>query len=171
MTARDWGLAAAAIALILDQGSKLLLLYGFGFAGLMPGDHVFSSPVFDLTMAWNSGISFSFLSMSGRAGALVLVAAALVVVGALGVWLWRTTRLLLAVGLGLVIGGALGNNLVDRLVYGRVADFFDLHLGKWHFFVCNLADVAISLGVILIIVDAVWEGWRSSSPTLAQGGR
>ena len=161
MSARDWGLASAAIALFADQASKLVLLYGFGLMSVMSGARILTTPVLDLVMAWNSGVSFSFFSAHSHAGIALLAAVETVGICALALWLWRTQRPALSVGLGLVIGGALGN-LVDRLVYGRVADFFDLHLFGRDFFACNLADVAISLGVLLLLLDAATEPGKSA---------
>ncbi len=166
MTARDWGLASAALALLTDQASKLLLLYAFGLSSLAPGVRVFTSTFVDVVMAWNPGVSFSFFSAHSAIGVSMLIAVAVLGVAGLGSWLWRATRLPLAVGLGLVIGGALGN-LVDRLIYGRVADFFDLHAFGRNFFACNLADIAISLGVLLLILDSL----RDSSAASGQEAR
>ena len=154
MNARSWGLVAAIGSLAADQGSKVLLLYGFGFATLAPGARPFASPVLDLVMAWNPGISFSFLAAHSRVGVAALALAALAGIAALGTWLWRSTHHWVCVGLGLIIGGAIGN-LVDRLVYGRVADFFDIHLGQHNFFACNIADVMISCGVVLLLADSL----------------
>jgi signal peptidase II len=154
VTPRDWGLVAAAGALLTDQVSKLLLLYAAGMANLAPGVRVLSTPIVDLVMAWNPGVSFSFLAAQSTLGVIVLVLIAVAGIGGLSYWLWRATRLWLAVGLGLVVGGALGN-LVDRLIYGKVADFFDVHLMGRGFFVCNLADVAITAGVLLLLFDIV----------------
>jgi signal peptidase II len=166
MTSRDWGLVAAAIALIADQGSKILMLYAFGFADLAPGTSVVKTPVLDLVMAWNPGISFSFLAAYNGASILTLIVLAAVAIGGLSVWLWRSTRAWLAIGLGLVVGGALGN-LVDRIVYGRVADFFDLHAFGRIFFICNVADIAITAGVLCLLYDLLRDT-RVSVPRVAK---
>ena len=156
LTARELGLLAASGALLADQVSKLLLLYTFGFADLAPRERVFTSPVLDLVMAWNPGVSFSLLSAHSRLGVWALALFAVAAIGGLSAWLWRSTRPALATGLGLVIGGALGN-LLDRIFHGRVADFFDLHAFGHDFFVCNLADVMISLGVVLLLADSLFD--------------
>jgi len=155
LNARGWGLVAACGSLVADQGSKLLLLYGFGFAAMAPNARAFSSPVLDLVMAWNPGISFSFLAAHSTAGIAALALAAAAGIAALGIWLWQATRVRVSVGLGLIIGGAIGN-LLDRLTYGRVADFFDVHLARRNFFACNVADILISLGVVLLLVDSLF---------------
>ena len=101
-------------------------------------------------------------SASSPLGVAVLVVFEVVVIGALARWMWTSTRRLLALGLGLVIGGALGN-LIDRVVHGRVADFFDLHAFGHEFFACNLGDVAITAGVMLMVLDTLLESLSSQS--------
>jgi signal peptidase II len=155
LSARDWGLFGAIAALALDQLSKAVLLYGFGFAQMAPGDRIIALPFLDLVMAWNRGISFSLFWAREWFSVLLLIAFSAAVVIVLAIWLWNATRRVLALGLGLIIGGALGN-LVDRVIYGRVADFFDLHLGERHFFACNVADVAITCGVVLLLCDILF---------------
>ncbi|MBN9570214.1 MAG: signal peptidase II [Alphaproteobacteria bacterium] len=143
MTPRDRGLLAAAAALVLDQGSKLCLLHLFGFAQMRPGESVVIAPFFDLVMVWNPGISYGLFPADGMAGALVRGLFSLVAIVGLGWW-----------GLGLVIGGAVGN-LIDRLVYGAVADFFHFYAFGYDWYVFNVADVAITFGVIAILYDAL----------------
>ena len=154
MTPRDTGLLAAAIALLADQGSKLLLLYGFGFAHMSPGQEVFLLPFFNLVMVWNPGVSYGLFPASGPVGTAFLALFSLAAVAALGWWLWRAARPALAVGLGLVIGGALGN-LIDRLIYGAVADFFHFHAFGYDWYVFNLADASICFGVMALLYDAL----------------
>ena len=125
MSPRDWGLAAAAFALTLDQASKFVLLYGFGFKN-MPRD-IEVLPFFNIVMTWNRGISYGLFPAQSRLGSLVLVFLSFLAVIGLGWWLWNAPRRALSVGLGLVIGGAIGNNLIDRLIYGQVADFFHFY--------------------------------------------
>lgn len=163
MSPREWGLVAVAGALLTDQLSKIVLLYALGFATLAPGVRVLATPFIDVVMAWNPGVSFSFFAAHSVVGIVTLIVVAVAGIGGLSYWLWRATRMLLAVGLGLVIGGAIGN-LVDRLVYGRVADFFDVHALGCGFFVCNLADVAISLGVLLLLLDVVGDSDTAATP-------
>lgn len=135
-------LASAAAALLLDQVSKSVLV-----ASLEPGRSVTVIPrLLDITYTTNTGAAFGLLQGNGG---LVVVAAILVVVILL-VWFFWTREgrhLLMFVGLGLVVGGALGN-LVDRLFRGRVIDFIDF---KW-WPVFNVADIAIVVGVGLIVL-------------------
>ena len=152
---RDWGLVAAAGALIADQGSKLVLLYGFGFLHMVPGQSVRLLPFFNLVMVWNPGISYGLFPASSLWGTALLVLISLAAIAGLGYWLWGMTSLSLAIGVGLVIGGAIGNNLIDRVVYGRVADFFYFHAFGYGFYVFNVADVAITFGAVAIIYEVL----------------
>lgn len=146
---RALGVAAAVAALAVDQGSKLWLLDGFDLAARQPYR---VSPGVDLVLAWNRGVSYSLLTQDGDAGRYVLIAATLAATVALAVWLWRGTTALTCAAAGLLVGGALGN-LADRVFYGAVVDFVSLHAGSFRWYVFNGADCAITLGVILLLVD------------------
>ncbi len=150
----DCGLIAAALALIADQGSKLFMLYGAGFMHMPPGVTVPVLPFFNLVMVWNPGISYGLFPASGL-GTVLLIGLSVVAVVVLGWLLWRSTSQALAIGYGLIIGGALGNNLVDRLVYGKVADFFHFYGFGYDWYVFNIADVAITLGAVAILYDVL----------------
>ena len=152
---RDWGLVAAAGALIADQGAKFALLYGLGFLRMAPGQGVSLLPFFNLVMVWNPGISYGLFPASSIVGTAILVLVSLAAIAGLGYWLWGMTSLSLAIGVGLVIGGAIGNNLIDRVVYGRVADFFYFHAFGYGFYVFNVADVAITFGAVAIIYEVL----------------
>ena len=151
LTPRALGLVLAALALALDQASKLLVARGFDMGALRGGP---LAPFLDLALRYNRGVSFSLLRQNGALGAALLTAFSLTVVAFLAVWLWRARSTATAAGLGLIIGGALGN-AADRVAYGAVIDFLDLHAFGRHFFVFNLADAAISAGVALLIVDGL----------------
>ncbi len=160
MLPRDWGLAAAAGALIADQASKLTLLYGFNFKALgeaiKPDTYTVPVlPFFNLAMVWNPGVSYGLFPAHSRWGSVLLVFLSLLAVIGLGWWLWNATRRALAIGLGLVIGGAIGNNLIDRLIYGKVADFFHFYVLGYSWYVFNVADAAITFGVIALLYDAL----------------
>lgn len=154
MTPRDWGLAAAALALVLDQASKLFLLYVMHFIEMGAGDAIPVLPFFNLVMVWNPGVSYGLFPAHSALGAAALVTFQLVAVGGLSWWLWGARRNILAVGLGLVIGGAIGN-LVDRLIYGKVADFFHFYVHGFDWYVFNVADCAITVGVVALLYDAL----------------
>jgi signal peptidase II len=151
---REWGLVAAALALFADQGTKFGLLYGAGFLHMAPGQAIPVLPFFNLVMVWNPGVSYGLFAASSAFGTAVLVAVSLAAVAGLGYWLWSMGSLSLAIGVGLVIGGALGN-LIDRLVYGRVADFFHFYGFGYDWYVFNVADIAITLGAVAIIYEVV----------------
>ncbi|MDP6812921.1 MAG: signal peptidase II [Alphaproteobacteria bacterium] len=146
------GIALAAAVLVADQLSKLWLLdWLAGHDG-----QVQLTGFFNLVTVWNRGISFGLLQ-SGEAGRWLLSIVSLVVCAALVVWLRRVDRLLPALALGAVIGGALGN-VADRLLRGAVADFFDFHLMGYHWPAFNIADSAITIGVGMLLLDAFRAG-------------
>ena len=155
MAPRELGILAAGCALLADQASKLLLLYGFGFKEMVPGERVQVLPFFNLVMVWNHGVSYGLFPAHSPAGTALLVLFSLIAIGALGGWLWHTDRRAVALGLGLVIGGAVGNNLIDRLIYGAVADFFHFHGFGYDWYVFNVADAAITFGVVALLYDAL----------------
>jgi signal peptidase II len=153
MSPRDHGLVSAAIALALDQGTKLLMLYVVHFAD--PGPHVIPVlPFFNLIMTWNPGISYGLFPAHGPVGSALLAIFSLAAVAGLGYWLWNSKRTILSVGLGLIIGGALGN-LIDRLVYGKVADFFHFYVHGYDWYVFNIADCEITVGVVALLYDGL----------------
>jgi signal peptidase II len=151
---REIGLITAALSLIADQGSKLFMLYGAGFAHMPPGQSIPVLPFFNLVMVWNPGISYGLFPASGL-GTALLICLAVVAVAVLGWLLWHSTSTALAIGYGLIIGGALGNNLADRLIYGKVADFFHFYGFGYDWYVFNIADLAITLGAMAIIYDVL----------------
>lgn len=164
MRARTLGGLAIVGVLALDQASKLAVVRYFGRDGGAP---FALAPFLDFTLRWNRGISFSLFAQESAAGHWLLLAVTLAVTALLGFWLWRARAPLVGLGLGAVIGGALGNGY-DRLVYGAVADFLDLHAFAKHFFVFNVADAAINIGVALLIFDGVFG---SAKPSAADPGR
>lgn len=138
------------VIVALDQVSKQLVE-----SSLMVYETIPLLPFFNLTLAYNEGAAFSFLSDQGgwQRWFFALVAAVVVIV--LVVWLSRLKHeRLLAVSLSLVIGGALGN-LLDRLLIGHVIDFLDFFYHTYHWPAFNVADIAITLGVVLMFVDAL----------------
>jgi signal peptidase II len=157
LSPRDLGLLCAAGALVADQASKLLMLYVFGFATMGPGQHVPVLPFFDLVMVWNPGVSYGLFAAHSMLGRILLVGVATAAIIGLTWWMWSATRRAFAVGLGLVIGGAIGNNLIDRLIYGKVADFFHFYAFGYDWYVFNVADCAITFGVAAILYDALWR--------------
>ena len=147
------GIAVAIAVAILDQLAKFGVLAYFA-AHPEAGRHVFVTEFFNLVLTMNRGISFGMFSGDRRLDEIILVVLALVIMAGMLIWLRRATSTLLAVAIGMIIGGAAGNAL-DRVVRGAVVDFLDFHLGQWHPFVFNLADAAISIGVGLLILDGL----------------
>ena len=114
-------------------------------------------PVFDLTLLYNKGAAFSFLADANGWQRWFFALVALIVSGVLLVWMYRTPRAQrwLGCSLALVLGGALGN-LYDRVVQGYVIDFISLHYNNYYFPAFNLADTAITIGAVMLIVDMLW---------------
>jgi lipoprotein signal peptidase len=137
--------AFAGVALLLSLLIENMLMPVRARVVLFPG-------LLDFAQTWNRGVSFSLLWQNGDTGRYVLIAALAVVATGVGVLAWRAANGLAATGYGLIVGGALGN-LVDRGLYGAVFDYLFLHLGRVPLFVCNLPDIAISAGVILIVAE------------------
>jgi signal peptidase II len=146
----------AALVVLLDQLSKAWVLGGLH---LPERGQIDVLPFFRLTMVMNQGVSFGLLRADTPAGRWLLVGAALTVVVFLCGWVRRTERPLLATALGLVIGGALGNNLIDRARIGQVVDFLDFS-GLYFPWVFNVADSAITVGVVLLMLDSIFPGER-----------
>ncbi|MGB1548070.1 MAG: signal peptidase II [Alphaproteobacteria bacterium] len=147
------GLWIASAILILDQAIKWWLLHHVFTA---PDTAPVLSPFLNLVRVWNEGISFGILGGEEALPPLTLVLITFSIAFILMIWLGRTRRPWICWGLGLIIGGALGN-AVDRLRYGAVFDFLDFHAFGAHWPAFNLADAAITVGVALILIDALLE--------------
>jgi lipoprotein signal peptidase len=156
------GLLIAVIVLVLDQASKWWVLEVLNLPALR---QVALLPVLSLTMVWNQGVTFGLLSGFGDWGYLVLAGVSLVVVAALGVWLRRAETRLVAIAIGSIVGGAIGN-VIDRLRFGAVVDFIHAHVdtpwGELSWYVFNVADAAIVCGVVVLIIDSQWP--RRATP-------
>ncbi|WP_315828593.1 signal peptidase II [Bradyrhizobium sp. SZCCHNG3015] len=154
MTPVRAGIIAAVVTVVLDQASKLWLLNVFEIARK---GAVKVTPFFDLVLAWNTGISYGLLQTDSAAGQIALTAVKVVAVVALAIWMARSHTRLATVALGLIIGGAIGNG-IDRVAYGAVVDFalFHINIGgnTYNWYVFNLADVAIVVGVAALLYDS-----------------
>ncbi len=149
----------SALVVVLDQGSKALAeLY------LERYESVNLLAFFDLTLTYNRGAAFSFLSNAGGWQRFFFVALTLVVLIYLLRWLWglREDGWVLPAGLSLVIGGALGN-LIDRVATGAVVDFLDFYYAGWLWPAFNIADSAISAGVALLLYDSFFLSGKRES--------
>ena len=153
MTPQRLGWMVAVGSFVADQLSKNLLLYGYDFRALGPAARIDLLPFMDLVMVWNRGVSYGLFQAGSSAATILLIVLSLVAVVALGWWLAKAERRTLGVGLGLVIGGALGN-VIDRAIYGAVADFFHFYAFGHDWYVFNVADAAITVGVIVLLLDA-----------------
>tara|TARA_R110000772_G_scaffold115600_2_gene220420 strand:+ start:32 stop:505 length:474 start_codon:yes stop_codon:yes gene_type:complete len=149
-----FGLIIAAAIIVVDQASKLYLI---DLMARHPGG-IEVTYFFNLVMVWNRGVSFGMFAGDNMRWILVAITTVISVIVLL--WLRKATNRMLATGLGLVLGGAIGN-IIDRVRLGAVADFFDFDLifMRWPAF--NVADMAIVCGVILILLESLFQGRKS----------
>jgi signal peptidase II len=149
-----FGFAVALVTCLVDQASKLYLL----FVADLANHPLRLGPFFDFVLTRNTGISYGLFQTQGAVGQWVLLGFKALAVLLLWLWLARSQGRLTALSLGLIIGGAAGN-AIDRLAYGWVADFVFFHIssGNWRFnwYVFNLADLAIVAGVIGLLYDSL----------------
>jgi len=153
------GLLTAIIVLAADQASKWWVLHGLHLEQV---GQIVLLPVLNFTMVWNRGVTFGLLTGDSAGAHLALSVFALAVVIVLGVWLARTTRFVIAIPVGAIAGGALGN-VADRLHYGAVVDFIQAHAFGYSWYVFNVADAAIVCGVAALVIDNLLPG--GSEPT------
>jgi signal peptidase II len=153
--ASRFGFTVMAGTLIVDQVTKSV-----ADATIEPGRFIDILPILQLYLTYNTGIAFSFLR--GSNSTLLLIAVIVVTIAILVFWARsREGGKLAALGFGFIVGGAIGN-IVDRLVYGHVIDFLLLHIGDRTLFVFNLADVALTLGPILLVIAFLLPQRRSA---------
>jgi signal peptidase II len=147
------GLLIAVGIFVADQISKLL------FLDLMQQNPagITVTPFFNLVMVWNTGVSFGMFSEDSANRAWTLIAVSFLVTAWLLWWLWRNQSGLVAISLGMIIGGAMGN-VIDRYRFGAVFDFLDFHAFGWHWPAFNVADCAIVVGVLLLLADGFRPG-------------
>ena len=153
------GLGVAALTLILDQAHKAWMLYVYDIAAK---GTVTVAPFLDLVLVWNQGVSYGMLQQQTELGRWGLILFAVATSIALAVWLARATSKLVAVGIGLIIGGAVGN-AIDRMLYGAVADFFSFHAFGFEWYIFNIADTAIVAGVVGLLYELVFGGHKKVS--------
>lgn len=138
------------IVLLADQLHKYIMLHVVRITVTGP---IEVTPFFNLVMVWNPGVSFGLFNDGAEETKWMLIGVATVIVVILLRWLWQQPPKFVAMAIGLIIGGAIGN-VVDRFIYGAVADFFDFHISGYHWPAFNIADSAIFIGVVLLIIDA-----------------
>ena len=148
----------SAVVIVLDQLSKYVVVTHMKLA-----ETIAVLPWLNWHLAYNTGAAFSFLGRAGGSQVIFLAVVSLVVVVVMVGWMRLTPRhhYALSIGLALVVGGAIGN-VIDRIRLSYVIDFVDFHVGSWHFATFNLADSAITLGAICLVVHFVFEQRTSS---------
>lgn len=148
--ARRLGVAVVLVVFLADQALKLWLLFGLRLAEAGP---FALTPFMNIVLAWNRGISYGLFQQGTDIGRWALVVISFVAAIWLGRWMWREQRPLTVVSLALIVGGALGNGL-DRAVYGAVVDFVHLHYGDFSWYIFNIADAAIVVGVAGLLYES-----------------
>jgi len=143
-------LSLSAIVVVLDQLTKVWVERSFELY-----ERLAVMPLFNLTLVYNEGAAFSFLSSAGGWQRWFFVVLGVVISLLLVGWLKRldSSERLAAAALSLVLGGAVGN-IIDRLFYGHVIDFIDIYYQSWHWPAFNIADSAIFVGVALLLLDS-----------------
>lgn len=158
-----FGLGVAVVVCLIDQASKIYLLFVHDLAA----HPLRLGPFFDFVLARNTGISYGLFQTQGALGQWLLLGFKAVAVVLLWIWLARSRDRLTALSVGLIIGGAVGNG-IDRLAYGWVADFVFFHISgaTWRFnwYVFNLADVAIVAGVAGLLYESLVVDRAAKAP-------
>ena len=153
-------MAVAALVVIADQVTKWAIIEWVALYERVP-----LNSFINLTHQRNTGAAFSILADAGGWQRIFFVVLATVVSAIIAVWLWRIRHdrlTVLSAGLALVLGGAIGN-LIDRVNYGYVTDFIQVWFGDWAYPSFNIADVGISIGAALLIIDALFFSGREEA--------
>jgi signal peptidase II len=159
-----FGLGLAAATFVIDQAHKWWMLLR---VGMREGERITVTSFFDWYYVLNKGVSYSFLTGSDTRWQLALAAFAAVAAVLLAIWLAKgVDNRLAAAGVGLIIGGALGNGL-DRLTLGGVADFFSLHAFGYYWYIFNIADIAIVAGVAGLLYESFYPGGLAKADSAA----
>jgi signal peptidase II len=158
MTPARLGFLIALITLVLDQASKLHLLFVYDLPVREP---LVLAPFLEFVVVWNRGISYGLFQQESDLGRWALTILSVAAAIGLAVWMTRTPSRFLAAALALIVGGAIGN-AIDRVAYGAVFDFVHVHVGSFSWYVFNVADAAIVAGVAGLLYDSlVLEGARA----------
>lgn len=151
------GLPMALLLLLADQASKWWVLEVLNLPALRHLPLLEAGPLgLDLTMVWNRGVTFGLLAGDGPLNHLLLALAAAAIALFLLRWMAKAETRLVALALGAVVGGAIGN-VIDRLRFGAVVDFVDVHGWGWHWYIFNIADAGIVCGVAVLLADALFR--------------
>ncbi len=138
--------------IIADQFTKLLIIEYL----MIPPRIIYINEYFNLVLTWNNGISFGLFNNDSKFNALVISVIGIGIVLFLIGLLSRAETKKLKIGLGLIIGGAIGN-IIDRGIYGAVMDFLDIHIGNYHWPAFNIADSCITIGAIILVIDSLFS--------------
>lgn len=150
--AQRWWLPLAVLVVVIDQATKLAAERWLEAWHPLP-----VLPFLNLTLSYNPGAAFSLLGSASGWQRWLFVAAAVMISVVLVIWLRRLPpgERWLATGLALLLGGAIGN-LIDRLVHGHVIDFIHVYYAQWHYPIFNVADSAITIAVVMIVIHTLW---------------
>lgn len=147
------GYLVAAVIFVVDQLVKLWIIAGIG---LQAKGSINLLPVLSLTWVENRGVSMGLLQADGAKERWILTAVTALIAAGVAWWMRKETNRIDILALALVLGGALGN-IVDRVRFGYVVDFVHVHVGTWSFYVFNVADAAITIGVAILLLRAFFE--------------
>jgi len=147
------GYVVAAAIFVVDQLVKLWIIAGIG---LQAKGSINLLPVLSLTWVENRGVSMGLLQADGAKERWILTAVTALIAAGVAWWMRKETNRIDILALALVLGGALGN-IVDRVRFGYVVDFVHVHVGEWSFYVFNVADAAITIGVAILLLRAFFE--------------
>lgn len=158
---RRTGIIIALTIFLADQLSKYIVTVPLDLEAM---GQIVLLPIFNLTWVENYGVSLGLLTADTNTGRWLLVAMTAIISAGVAWWLWREPNRQDVIGLGLVLGGATGN-LLDRVRLGHVVDFADLHFGSFQpFLVFNVADAAITVGVLVLLARALFGKDKQPKP-------
>lgn len=150
---RQLGFLIILFTLLSDQLTKNWILLTYGEMSRFIAE---ITPFFNLVLVWNRGVSFGMFSDHPEWMPIILTIVALTITAILLVWLWKAETKLSVYALSFVIGGAIGN-VIDRVRFGAVVDFLDFHAFGYHWPAFNIADAAIFIGVVLLLIETILE--------------
>ncbi|MCG8546043.1 MAG: signal peptidase II [Alphaproteobacteria bacterium] len=161
-----FGLGLAAVIVVLDQLTKAWVVSALDSPGCGEGAENFYrgtkvTDFFNIVVVCNRGISFGLFNEASAWGPIILIGIAVAISVFLVFWLRQAQIQLVAAAIGLILGGAIGN-VIDRIRYGAVVDFLDFHAYGFHWPAFNVADSAITVGVALVLIDALFEKRRNA---------
>jgi signal peptidase II len=146
------GYITAIILILADQASKWWILEKI----MQPPRVITFNEYFNLVLTWNNGISFGLFNNDNKVNALVISLIAIVIIIFLIRLLSKSETKKLSIGLGMIIGGAIGN-VIDRSIHGAVMDFLDVHINAYHWPAFNIADSGITVGALILVVDSLFS--------------